>query len=149
MPEQLERWRSRRAGKIGLIVGCLAALLGVQPVAAATIETLLTPFTGGDVEARIVLDDAAPVPGEIQVTVEITKGTADIRGVFFDLALAPALLSGLSAYDYDPFYVTSFAYGDVINLGRGAISTAVDRRAPATSASRSARPAWAGTASRR
>jgi hypothetical protein len=89
-------------------------LLGVQPVAAATIETLLTPFTGGPVEARIVLDDAAGDPGEIQVMVEITQGSADIRGVFFDLELAD--LSGLSATGD---YVTSFAYGDVSNLGRG------------------------------
>jgi len=103
-----------------VIAGCLAALLallGVQPAAAATIETLLTPFTGGDVEARIVLDDAALDPGEIQVTVEITQGLADIRGVFFDVALDPADLSGLFAYGSP--YITSFAYADVINLGRG------------------------------
>jgi hypothetical protein len=91
-------------------------LLGVQPVAAATIETLLTPFAGGDVEARIVLDDAALGldQGDIQVTVEITKGMADIRGVFFDVDLSD--LSGLSA---SGDYVTSFAYGEVINLGSG------------------------------
>jgi len=119
MSERVERWRSRRVGKTGAIAGCLAAflvLLGVQSAAAATIETLLTPFTGGDVEARIVLDDAAKL-GEIQVTVEITQGPADIRGVFFDVALDPADLSGLSAYPSPP--VTSIAYGDVIDLGQG------------------------------
>ena len=120
MSKRTERRRNRRTGKSGAIAGCLAALLvllGVQPVAAATIETLLTSFTGGDAEARIVLDDAAGDPGEIQVTVEITKGVADIRGVFFDLALDPALLSGLSAYGSP--YITAFAYADVINLGFG------------------------------
>jgi hypothetical protein len=102
------------------MAGCAVALLvllGVQPAAAATIETLLTPFTGADVEARIVLDDAAAGPGEIEVTVEITQGVADIRGVFFDVALDEADLSGL--YAYGSPYIRSVAYGDVINLGFG------------------------------
>lgn len=120
MSEHVERWQSPRAGRARALAGCLAALLallGAQPAAAATIETLLTPFTGGDVEARIVLDDAAAMPGEIQITLEITEGEADIRGVFLDLALDAALLSGL--YAYDSPYITSYAYGDVINLGPG------------------------------
>ncbi len=115
MGERVRRWRKR-----GAIAGCLAALLvllGVQPAAAATIEALLTPFAGSPVEARIMLDDAAGNLGEIQVTVEITQGSADIRGVFLNLALDPADLSGL--YAYGSPYVTSFAYGDVINLGLG------------------------------
>jgi hypothetical protein len=121
MSERVKRRQSPKAGKTTAIAGCLAALvvlLGVQPVAASTIETLLTPFTGGDVEARIVLDDAAAEldSGEILVTVEITQGSADIRGVFLDVALDPVDLSGLSATGD---YVTSFAYGDVINLGGG------------------------------
>jgi hypothetical protein len=120
MSERVERWRSRRVGKTGAIAGCLAALLmllGVQSAAAATIETLLTHFTGGDVEARIALDDAALDPGEIQVTVEFTQGVADIRGVFFNVALDPAELSGL--YAFGSPYIASFAYGDVSNLGLG------------------------------
>ncbi len=122
MSERVKRWRKRESGKAGAIAGCLAALfvlLGVQPAAAATIETLLTPFAGHPdyVEARIVLDDAAGDPGEIQVTVEITQGLGDIRGVFFDVALDSADLSGLFAYGSP--YVTSFAYGDVCNLGFG------------------------------
>lgn len=115
-----ERRRSYRVGKAGAMAGCAVALLillGVQSAAAATIETLLTPFAGVDVEARIVLDDAALNPGEIEVTVEFTQGLADIRGVFFDVALDEADLSGL--YAYGSPYITSFAYGDVINLGFG------------------------------
>jgi len=120
MSERVKRWRKRESGKAGAIAGCLAALLvllGVQPAAAATIEALLTPFTGDYVEARIVLDDAAGDPGEIQVTVELTQNLGDIRGVFFNVALEPAELDGLFAYGSP--YVTSFAYGDVINLGLG------------------------------
>ncbi|HEY5658390.1 MAG TPA: PEP-CTERM sorting domain-containing protein [Myxococcota bacterium] len=115
MSEQIGR--NHRAGAI---TGCLAALvilLGASFASAATIETLLTPFAGGDVVARIVLDDAAAMPGEIEVTVEITEGLSDIRGVYFELALDDALLSGLTAYGSP--YVTSYAYGDVINLGFG------------------------------
>jgi hypothetical protein len=100
------------------MAGCAAALLlAVQPAAATTIEALLTPFTGDYVEARIALDDAAGDPGEIEVTVEITQNLGDIRGVFFEVALDAADLSGL--YAYGSSYIESFASGDVINLGHG------------------------------
>jgi hypothetical protein len=125
MSKRVKWWRGSKrgskAGKAAAITGCLAVLamlLGVRPVAATTIEALLTPFAGSGVEARIVLDDAAANlgAGEILVTVEITEGSADIRGVFLDLALDPTDLSGLSATGD---YVTSFAYASVINLGGG------------------------------
>jgi hypothetical protein len=118
MSERTERRWSRGVGTAGAMAACAAALLlAVQPAAATTIEALLTPFTGDSVEARIALDDAAGDPGEIEVTVEITQGVGDIRGVFFELALDAADLSGL--YAYGSPYVESFAFGDVINLGRG------------------------------
>lgn len=126
MMQRLEQ--SRNGGNRGAearraIEGCLiAALLLLAQLsggsaAAATIETLATPFTGDDSTVRVLLDDAAAGPGQIQVTLEVVEGVADIRGVFFDLDIDDLLLSGLSAIESP--YVTSFDYASVINLGHG------------------------------
>jgi hypothetical protein len=120
--------QSNRSGNRGAdarraIGGCLVAAvwlfaqLSAGSAAAATIETLATPFTGDDSTVRVLLDDAAADPGQIQVTLEVVEGVADIRGVFFDLDIDDLLLSGLSALESP--YVTSFEYASVIDLGRG------------------------------
>jgi hypothetical protein len=83
---------------------------------ATTIEATLTPFTADDPSVRIVLDDAAGDPGEIEVRVEVIGNDADLRGVFFNLALDDALLFGLVATGDD---VTDFMSGDLIDLGFG------------------------------
>jgi hypothetical protein len=124
MLKRLEQSRNdgnRGAEARRVIEGCLvAALLLLAQLsggsaAAATIETLATPFTGEDSTVRVLLDDAGS--GQIQVTLEVVEGVADIRGVFFDLDIDDLLLSGLSAIESP--YVTSFDYASVINLGHG------------------------------
>jgi len=114
-----QRWNSDRRVISGWLAATLLLLaqLSAGSAAAMTIETLTTPFTGDDSTVRVLLDDAAADTGQIQVTLEVVEGIADLRGVFFDLTLDDALLSGLSAIDSP--YVTSFAYGDMINLGHG------------------------------
>jgi PEP-CTERM motif len=104
-------WRAIRIGAFATL-----PLLVSAAASAATLETTVTSFTGDDASAHIVLDDAGAAPGEILVTVEMTGGIGDIRGVFFDIDLDPTLLAGLSAIGSD---VTSTAFGDVLNLGHG------------------------------
>lgn len=85
---------------------------------ATTIDATLTPFTADDPSVRIVLDDDAVggVSGTIEVRIDVIGDDADLRSVFFNLALDDALLSGLVASGDD---VTSFLSGDLIDLGFG------------------------------
>jgi len=103
--------------QIGSTRGVLGATLALTMLwasgaGAATIETLLHPFTGDDAEVRIVLDDAG---GQVEVRVEVTEGVGDIRGVFFNLA-NDVLLGGLTVTGAD---VTSFDVYDVQRQGGG------------------------------
>jgi hypothetical protein len=83
---------------------------------ATTIDTVLTPFTGADSSVHITLDDSAGDPGTIEVQVDVIGNDADLRGVFFNIALDGDLLSGIVA---SGDYVTGFASEDLINLGHG------------------------------
>ncbi|MDH3520030.1 MAG: PEP-CTERM sorting domain-containing protein [Myxococcales bacterium] len=122
MSKRLERcwirgYGIRAAVRAGLGAALLlTAQLGADAASAATIEAIAHSFTGEDATVRIVLDDAGAGAGEILVTVEVTEGMGDIRGVFFDIDLDPTLLAGLSAIGSA---VTSTSFGDVINPGPG------------------------------
>jgi hypothetical protein len=86
----------------------------------ATADSFMTTLSdlGGDLEFQITFDDAAAGAGEIQITVEVVAGEADLRGLFLNIA-DDSLLAGLSASGDD---VTNqvFAASSVIDLGRGA-----------------------------
>jgi len=83
---------------------------------AMMIDGTATPFTADDPSVRIVLNDATGIAGQIEVQIDVIGDDADLRGVFFNLALDDALLSGLVASGDD---VTSFMSGDLIDLGLG------------------------------
>ncbi|MBW2316904.1 MAG: PEP-CTERM sorting domain-containing protein [Deltaproteobacteria bacterium] len=99
-----------------LVLGLALTFLGGSANAATLVATLSD--MGGDVEFQITFDDAAVGAGEIQVTVEVTLGEADLRGLFLDIA-DDSLLSGLSAVGADVTN-TIFAASSVIDLGQGA-----------------------------
>ncbi len=101
---------------IRILAASIVALLSSTPGLAATLSFTLDPFTGDDSEARVTLDDAAAGAGNIQISVEVTTGVADIRGILFDLA-DDSLLAGLVVSGGD---VTDVAFGSVIDLGNGA-----------------------------
>ena len=90
------------------------ALLLAADAGAASIETLLHPFTGDDTEVRIILDDASD-PGAIEVRIEVTGAIGDIRGVFFDF-VNDALLGGLSVTGE---HLTSYSIDSVRGQGPG------------------------------
>lgn len=107
----------KRLGARSNLVGAGAALILLlgSSAGASTIETLLHPFTGDDAEVRITLDDMSAGAGQVEVTVEVTEGIADIRGVFFDLT-NDGLLGDLTVTGQD---VTSYGVTDVLRQGGG------------------------------
>jgi hypothetical protein len=110
------RQLKRRGARCNAIGACVALILLLgNSAGASTIHTLLHPFTGDDAEVRITLDDLSAGDGQVEVTVEVTDGVADIRGVFFNLA-NDILLGGLTVTGQD---VTSYAVGDVLKQGGG------------------------------
>jgi hypothetical protein len=94
------------------------AWLGLAGTASAgTMVTTLSDFDGA-LEIRVTLDDEGAGPGEIQVTVEVISGEADLRGVFLNVA-DDSLLPGMSAAGADVSEAV-FAASSVIDLGQGA-----------------------------
>lgn len=89
-------------------------LLLASTAGAATVSTLLTPFTGSEIEVELVLSDDAG-DGTISGSLEVVSGVGDLRGLFLDL-VDDSLLPGLLVTGED---VTDFAVGDTINLRQG------------------------------
>lgn len=98
------------------IAGAFALLALAGTANAASSSFFLDPFTGDDSQVLVTLDDSAAGAGNIQITVEVSEGVADIRGLLFDLT-DDVPLAGLMVAGDD---VTSSQFGDVINLGHGA-----------------------------
>lgn len=99
-----------------LAVALLGSLLGsTNGARALSFDTLTEPFTGSDSAVRVILDDTG---GVITVTVTVTEGLADLRGVFLDIR--DGVLFPLSSLQATGEYVTGFETGDVIDLGQGA-----------------------------
>jgi hypothetical protein len=91
------------------------AVLGSGEAARATsVEVIATPFTGADTSVLILLNDDG---GNIEVTLTVNEGIADLRGFFLNIQDF-SLLAGLSVTGDD---VTGFEVEDdgVINLHHG------------------------------
>jgi len=101
-----------------LAVFSAIALLGSAYSAYATqSELIATPFTGADTSVRIVLDDDPAGGGDIEVTLTVNEGLADLRGFFLNIENS-SLLEGLSVTGDD---VTGFEIENngVTNLKHG------------------------------
>jgi hypothetical protein len=99
---------------VTLFVG-LSLLCVSSAASATTISTVLTPFTGADVEVELTLSDDVG-DGTIRGSLQVVKGAGDLRGLFLGIADS-SLLSGLSVIGDE---VTDFMTGGVIDLGNGA-----------------------------
>src|SRR5262249_9618748 len=95
-------------------VGAIALLGSADAARATNIDVIATPFTGADTSVRIFTDDTG---GNIEVTLTVNQGIADLRGFFLNVSDF-SLLAGLKVTGDD---VTDFAVADdgVINLGKG------------------------------
>lgn len=103
--------------QIGLLAAGVSAFLALASIAnATTLSFGLDPFTGDPSGVLITLDDTAAGTGNIQITVDVSVGVGDIRGILFDLT-DDVFLAGLTVSGVD---VTDVQFGDVINLGGGA-----------------------------
>ena len=91
-------------------------LVTASAASALSMEFTLQSFTGDPSEVTILLDDAAAGAGNIQMTVTVSVGIGDLRGIFFDV-VDDGVLAGLQITGDD---VTSISLYDVINIGRGA-----------------------------
>jgi hypothetical protein len=112
-----QQWWRRSRGVSSLLVFAvvMGGMLAATPALSATITTVLEPFAGDDSEVTLTLDDS----GEgVSITVEVTEGVADIRGVFFDLNLDEAYLDDLQI-SVDGDDVTDYLVGSIINTGGG------------------------------
>lgn len=92
-----------------------AAALGSSSASRAlSTEVIATPFTGADTSVRVLLDDTG---GNIEVTLTVNDGIADLRGFFLNIGDF-SLLDGLEVTGDD---VTGFevAKRGVINLTHG------------------------------
>src|SRR5262249_19622122 len=93
----------------------IALLLGGPLGARATnVDVVPYPFTGADTSVDIFMDDTG---GNIEVTLTVNEGIADLRGFFLNVSDF-SLLAGLKVTGDD---VTDFKVADdgVINLGKG------------------------------
>lgn len=91
------------------------AALGSSSIARAlATEVIATPFTGADTSVRVLLDDTG---GNIEVTLTVNEGLADLRGFFLNIGDF-SLLDGLKITGDD---VTEWEVGErsVINLTHG------------------------------
>ena len=100
-----------------LLLAALSAVaaLGSTSVAhALATELIATPFTGSDTSVHILMDDTG---GDIEVTLTVNEGLADLRGFFITISDF-SLFDGLEVTGDD---VTGFELdeGNVINLKHG------------------------------
>ncbi len=98
-----------------LAVFSAIAVLGSASNSRATLtEVIATPFTGADTSVAILLNDEG---GNIEVTLTVNEGLADLRGFFITIQDF-SLLAGLSVTGD---HVTGFEVEDdgVINLKHG------------------------------
>lgn len=103
--------------KIAVVV-CSAVLMSGAGVASASMMvTTLSDFDEA-LEIKVTLDDGAAGPGEVEVTLEVITGQADLRAIFLDVA-DDSLLAGMSASG-DDVTDEAFAASSVIDLGQGA-----------------------------
>jgi hypothetical protein len=96
------------------LLAATTVLLLASAAGAASVSTLLTPFTGSEIEVELVLSDDAG-DGTISGSLEVVSGVGDLRGLFLDI-VDDSLLPGLLVTGAD---VTDFKVGDQINLRRG------------------------------
>lgn len=102
-----------------LLLAALTAAVALGSSSASRalyIDVLATPFTGADTSVHIRLDDKDG-GGNIEVTLTVDEGIADLRGFFLDFSDF-SLLDGLSVTGAD---VTGFTLDEdnVINLHYG------------------------------
>jgi hypothetical protein len=103
--------------QIGLLAAGACAFVGLASIAnATTLSFGLDPFTGDPSGVLVTLDDTAAGAGNIQITVEVSVGVGDIRGVLFDVT-DDVPLEGLMVGGAN---VTDVRLIDVIDLGGGA-----------------------------
>jgi len=95
----------------------IAVLSSSYTARATSVELTATPFTGTPTAVHIILDDAIG-GGDINVTVTVTEGLGDLRGVFLDVR--DDVLFSLSNLQATGEFVTGIQTGSVIDLGNGA-----------------------------
>ena len=103
--------------QIGLLAAGASVFLALASIANATnLSFDLDPFAGDSSGVLITLDDTAAGAGNIQITVDVSVGVGDIRGILFDLT-DDISLAGLMVVGAN---VTDVQLIDVIDLGGGA-----------------------------
>src|SRR5258705_3054203 len=98
------------------VLTAIAVLSSSSAARATSVELIATPFTGSPTAVRIVLDDSIG-GGDINVTVAVTEGLGDLRGVFIDLR--DDVLFSLSSIQATGEFVRGIET-NVIDLGHGA-----------------------------
>jgi hypothetical protein len=87
---------------------------------AASISFTIEEFIGGDAEVTFTLEDIGDFDGngtnDVQLTADVTLGSDDLRGIFFDISDAVSL-DGLSIIAVGAELIGS---SPIVNVGSGA-----------------------------
>jgi hypothetical protein len=112
---------ARRFSSSFFSLAAFVAILGLAGASsAAQLVTTLADFEAG-LEIEIVLDDAAGDPGDLVVTMAVTVGEGDLRGLFLNIA-DDSLLDGMDVEPtatHDDVTRAVFEAASVVNLGQG------------------------------
>lgn len=110
-------WKRRRFGALLVFA---VVWLQAAAAAAASITFSIEEFIGGDAEVTFTLEEIGDYDGngtnDLLVTAEVTLGSDDLRGIFFDVA-DDSLLAGLSIEGVGANLKNS---SPIINVGPGA-----------------------------